>query len=81
MTNRQTAPLGVQPNTLRDQRVPNTFRSQAAPATVGGQDLNSGGEVAGPHRRVARPQLRLWVYVALAVLGVVVALNLLGGTP
>jgi len=30
---------------------------------------------------VARPQLRVWVYVALAVLVVFVALYLLSGTP
>jgi hypothetical protein len=30
---------------------------------------------------MARPQLRVWVYVALAVLAVFVALYLLGGTP
>jgi len=81
MIDKQSGPLEVQPNTLRDQRAPNTFRSQAGPATVGRQDLNSGGGKAAPPRRVARPQLRLWVYVALAVLVVVVALYLLNGTP
>jgi len=81
VTYRQTGPLEVQPNTLRDQRVPNTFRSQADPAAAVRQDLNSGGGVAGPPRLMARPQLRLWVFVALAVLGVIVALSLLSGTP
>jgi hypothetical protein len=81
VTYKQTGPLEVQPNTLRDQRAPNSFRSQAGPATVGRQDLNSGGGNAGPPERVARPQLRLWVYLALAVLVVVVALYLLNGTP
>ena len=81
MTYKPTGPLEVQPNTLRDQRAPNTFRSDAGPAAVGGQDLTSGGGNAGAPMRAARAQLRLWVYVALAVLGVVVALGLLSGTP
>ena len=81
MTYQQTGPLEVRPNTLRDQAAPNTFRSQTGPGTVGRQDLNSGGGNAAPPGRVARPQLRLWVYMALAVLVVFVALYLLPGTP
>ena len=81
MTYKQTGPLEVRPNTLRDQAAPNTFRRQAGPGTVGTQDLNSGGGKAAPPRRMARPQLRVWVYVALAVLVVFVALYLLSGTP
>jgi hypothetical protein len=71
----------VRPNTLRDQATPNAFRSQAGPGTVGRQDLNRGGGNAAPPRRVARRQPRLWVYMALAVVVVFVALYLLNGTP
>ena len=81
MMDKQTGPLEVRPNTLRDQRSPNTFRNQSGPGPAGGQDLNSGGGKAAPPRRMARPQLRLWVYLALAVLVVFVALYLLSGTP
>jgi len=73
-------PAEVQPNVLRDQMAPNTLRSQSGAGSVGNQDLNSGGGRAAPHGARARPQLRLWVYVALAVLAVVVALFLLGVT-
>jgi hypothetical protein len=81
MSYKQTGPVEVRPNTLRDQSAPNTFRRQAGPGTVGRQDLNSGRGNAAPPRRVVRPQLRLWVYVVLAVLVVFVALYLLSGTP
>lgn len=81
MMDKQTGPLEVRPNTLRDQTAPNTLRSQAGPGSAGQQDLNSGGGRAAPRRSLARPQLRPWVYVALAVLVVVVAFYLLNGTP
>jgi hypothetical protein len=81
MTYKQTGPLEVRPNTLRDQRAPNTFRNQAGPGADGGRDLNAGGGNAAPGRRTARPQVRLWVYMALAVVAVFVALYLLNGLP
>ncbi len=81
MTYKQSGPLEVQPNTLRDQSAPNTFRSQASPGIVGRQDLNSGGGTQARPKRVARLRPRLWVYVALAVLVVFVAFYLLSGTP
>ena len=80
MIDRRIGPIEAQPNILRDQTVPNTLRSQSGAGSAGTQDLNSGGGRAAPHGARARPQLRLWVYVALAVLAVVVALFLLGVT-
>ena len=56
MINKQTGPLEVRPNTLRDQTAPNTLRSQAGPGSAGKQDLNSGGGTAA--RRRPRPGLR-----------------------
>jgi hypothetical protein len=81
MTYKQTGPLEVRPNILRDQTAPNTLRSQTGPGSGGKLDLNSGGGKATPPTRMARPQLHLWVYMALAVLVVFVALYLLSGTP
>lgn len=81
MTDKWAGPLEVRPNTLLDERAPNTFRNEAAPGTVGRQDRNSGGGMAASRRQMARPHLRLWVYVALAVLTVIVALYLLDGAP
>ena len=81
MINKQTGPVVVRPNILRDQTAPNTLRSQFGPGSGGKQDLNSGGGKAAPRRPLARPQLRLWAYVALAVLVVLIALCLLTGTP
>lgn len=81
MIDKQTGPVVVRPNVLRDQTAPNTLRSQFGPGSAGKQDLNSGGGKAAPPRLPARPQLRVWVYVVLAVLVVFVALRLLGGTP
>jgi hypothetical protein len=80
MMGKQTGPLEVRPNTLRDQTAPNTLRSQAGPGSAGRQDLNSGSAKASPRRSLVRPQLRLSVYVALAALVVVSALYLLNGT-
>jgi len=81
MTDKRAGPLEVRPNTLLDERAPNTFRNEAAPGTVGRQDRNSGGGKAASRRHMARPHLRMWVYVALAVLAVIVALYLLNGAP
>jgi len=81
MTDKRAGPLEVRPNTLLDERTSNAFRNGAAPGTVGRQDRNSGGGKAASRRHMARPHLRLWVYVALAVLAVVVALYLQSGAP
>jgi hypothetical protein len=81
MINKQTGPVVVRPNILRDQTAPNTLHSQSGPGSAGTQDLNSGGGKAAPRRPLARPQLRVWVYVALAVLAVLVTLYLLTRTP
>ncbi len=78
MTNQQSGPGEVRPNTLRDQRAPNTFRVARAPASPGSRPaLNSGGGNAMPTRRIARPQISIWVYVLAAVLAVVLVLVLL----
>lgn len=81
MIDKHTGPAEVRRNILRDQTVPNTLRSQTGPGSAGKQDLNSGGGKAAPRRPLARPQVHLWVFVALAVLVVFVALLLLNGTP
>ncbi len=81
MIDKPTGPAEVRPNTLRDQRSPNTLRRQSGPGSADTQGLNSGGGKAAPRRPVARPQLRPWVYVALAVLVVLVTLYLLTRTP
>ena len=81
MINKQNGPVEVRPNTLRDQTAPNTLRSQSGPGFGGNQELNNGGGKAAPRSPLVRPQLRLWVYLALATLVVLVALLLLNGTP
>jgi hypothetical protein len=81
MINKQPGTVVVRPNILRDQTAPNTLRSQSGPGSAGNQDLNSGGGRGAPRRPLARPQLRVWVYVALAVLVVLVTLSLLARTP
>jgi hypothetical protein len=82
MTNQQSGPGEVRPNTLRDQRAPNTFRVTGAPGTPGSrQALNSGGGNMAPLGRLARPRLSIWVYVVVAVLAVLVLLYLLQGVP
>lgn len=81
MIDKHIGPVEVRPNILRDQTAPNTLRSQSGAGFAGKQDLNSGGGKAAPGRPLARPQLRVWVFVALAVLAVFVALSLLNGTP
>jgi hypothetical protein len=80
MIDRRIGPVEAQPNILRDQTVPNTLRSQSGAGSAGTQDLNSGGGTAAPHGARARPQVRLLVYVALAVLAVVVVLLFLSAT-
>ena len=80
MIDKPLGPVEVRPNVLRDQTAPNTLRSQSGAGSAGNQDLNSGGGRAAPRRSLARPQLRPWVFVALAVL-VVFVLYLLGGMP
>ncbi|MGO9178477.1 MAG: hypothetical protein ACLQHS_04250 [Candidatus Limnocylindrales bacterium] len=79
MTNQQGGPGDVRSNTLRDERAPNTFRNQALAGAGGGRDLNAGGGNAGPHSHATR--LPLWVYAALVVVAVLVALYLLNALP
>ena len=81
MINKQTWPVDARPNILRDQTAPNMLRSQSGPGSGGNQDLNNGGEKAAPRSPLVRTQLRLLVYLALAMLVVLVALLLLNGTP
>ncbi len=82
MTERQTGPVEVRPNTLQQgQSEPNTFRSQTGSGTAARQYLNAGGGNAAPPRRLAVLQLPLQVYVAIAVLLVFVAVYLLIGAP
>jgi len=81
MTERQTGPVVVRPNTLQGQSEPNTIRSKTGSGTVGKQYLNSGGGNMAPPSRLATRKLPIQVYLALAVLLVVVAFYLLRGTP
>ncbi len=82
MTGKPNGPVEVRPNTLRDQMPPNTFRAASAPRQAGGrQDVNRGGGSMAKRPVVARPQVPLWVYVALGVVAVVIALYLLRGMP
>ncbi len=82
MTDQQSGPGEVRPNTLRDQRAPNTFRAAPAPGAPGSrQALNRGGGNMAPLGRVARSQGSLWVYLVVAVLAVLVILYLLQGAP
>jgi len=81
MTDKQTGPLEVRPNILRDQRAPNTFRSQADPGPATRRGLNSGGGNAAPPGRMcpaAAPPLGVGGVVVRAVL---VTLSLLTRTP
>jgi hypothetical protein len=81
MINKQTGPVVVRPNILRDQTAPNTLRSKSGPGSARNQDLNGGGGRAVPRGPLARPQLRVWVYLVLVVLAVLVTLYLLTRTP
>jgi hypothetical protein len=78
MMDKQIGPVQAQPNILRDQRVPNTFKGSTAPGSPAStRDLNSGGGNRAPSRRVPLPAQTLWVYVAVAVVAVLLALFLL----
>ncbi len=96
MTYRQTGPVEVRPNTLRDQRPPNTFHTRPGEASPGGPAGPVGQ--AGPNRlrvgaggarskrtprpaMVARPGLSRWTFVVLALLAFVVIAFLLNGAP
>jgi hypothetical protein len=81
MTDKQTGPVEVRPNTLQGQSRPNTFRNRISSGTVGRQYLNSGGGNMAPPRRPFLPELPLRLFVALAVLLVFVALYLMSGGP
>ena len=90
MTYRQTGPVEVRPNTLRDQRPPNTFRTKpgtASPDAARYQNrlrIGVGGARSKRTPRpgpVARPGLSRWMYVALALLGFVVVMYLINGAP
>ncbi len=93
MTYRQTGPVEVRPNTLRDQRPPNTFHTTPSGATPGG-----GAGPVGPNRlrvgtggarskrtprpgMAARPGISPWTYIALALLAFVIVVYLLNGAP
>ena len=77
MTYSPSVSTEVKPNILRDQRAPNTFRSQAGPGAEGRLDLNPGGGIAAPGPRLARGRLPIWVYLAVVIVVVYVALMLL----
>jgi hypothetical protein len=87
MIGRQPESPEISPNTLRDESAPNTFRTGVAPGNPGrsrssatpGRDRGLSDQ--GPRRGVALPPLRLWVWVALAAAGALIALRLLNGTP
>jgi hypothetical protein len=81
MTEKQTGPVEVRPNTLQGQSMPNTFRSQAGSGPADKQYLNSGGGNTAPPTRLARPALPLRAVVFLAAVLVFVALILFSGTP
>ena len=96
MTYRQTGPVEVRPNTLRDQRPPNTFHTTPSGATPGGaagpigpvgpNRLRAGTGSARAKRTprsgmVARPGISPWTYVALALLAFAIVVYLLTGTP
>ncbi|MGC8633235.1 MAG: hypothetical protein ACP5VP_00975 [Candidatus Limnocylindrales bacterium] len=82
MTDQPRGPLEVRPNTLRDERAPNTFRVQTGPGNPAARpERNAGGGNMAPLGRILRPQVSVWVYVALAVLAVLVVLFLFTGTP
>jgi hypothetical protein len=82
MTGKPDGRVEVRPNTLRDQMAPNTFRAASAPRQAGGrQDLNRGGGRMARRPVVARLQTPRWMYVALGVLAIVIALYLLRGMP
>ena len=96
MTYRQTGPVEVRPNTLRDQRPPNTFHTTPGGATPG----SAAGPIGpiGPNRlrvgaggarskrtprpgMAARPGISPWTYIALALLAFAIVVYLLNGAP
>jgi hypothetical protein len=81
MTGKPDGRVEVRPNTLRDQMAPNTFRTASAPRRPdAGQSMaRSGGRRRRP--MVARPQTPRWVYVALGLLAIVIALYLMQAMP
>ncbi len=88
MTYRQTGPVEVRPNTLRDQTPPNTFRTRPVVASQDGRvDQNRLGAGVARSRRTsrpgsaARPGLSPVVYVAMALLVFILVLYLLNGAP
>jgi hypothetical protein len=81
MTEKQTGPLEVRPNTLKGQSMPNTFGTRIDSPAGTRQHLNSGGGNMAPPRQSALPGFAVRVYVALAVFLVVVAIYLLTATP
>jgi hypothetical protein len=93
MTYRQTGPLEVRPNTLRDQRPPNTLHTRSSEASPGGPAgpaglnrlrVGSGGARSKRTPRsgmVVRPGISPWPYVALALLAFVVVVFLINGAP
>jgi hypothetical protein len=77
VTDRQTGPIVIRPNTLRDQTAPNALRGQGGSGPAGKRGLNSGGGNAAPPARLVRRQLGLRVSKVAVVLAVLVALYLL----
>ena len=81
MTGKPTGNLEVRPNTLRDQMAPNTFRAATPPRRPDRSQAPTG---PGSGRQRLRPmavQTPRWVYVALGVVAIVIALFLLQGMP
>ena len=81
MTDKQTGPFEVRPNTLMGQSTPNTFGTPVDSAARPRQYLNSGGGNKAATGRSALPPLGFRVYVALAVLVLFIAVYLLTATP
>jgi hypothetical protein len=82
MNRMQVGPDDVRPNTLRDQMAPNTFRAMTAPTTSTRRRARAKGAAsAALSRRVGRPGLSVWVYVALAVVAFFIVVSLLQGGP
>jgi hypothetical protein len=83
MTGRRPGSPEVQPNTLSDERAPNTFRIDGtsgplpAPRQLPAQGRDQGDANRPPRRRWALPPLRVWVWVALVIAGIYIALRIL----
>jgi hypothetical protein len=67
MTDKQTGPSEVRPNTLKGRSVPNTCGTRIDSGAGARRYLNGGGGNTAQPRRLALPQLALRVYVAVAV--------------